>query len=376
MMNHEVVVSGEPFAAGDDAWLDVVSASFTAALGTSPSMPQQEYLVAGRRVQLRAAHPELMRRLSRSFTHLETTVSADPELVIYLWDSAICDAPWPPTPNVGDEQAPGAFFYYRRGDVQAGFQLGGGAEVRAGGLRAPTPALSVVDTRRNTAWYWAADARRIPYWDEAAPFRFVLDWWLRARGIHRLHAGAVGTPEGGVLLTGKSGSGKSTSTLACLESPLQYAGDDYVAVAVEPQPWVYSLYSSGKLAPNHVERLPFLQAALANGDDGGEEKTVVYVHEHWPDNIVSDFPLRAILTSKIVPGLVDARISEISPLAGLAALAPSTVLQIHTRGQSPLAGMRQLVQRLPTFSLELGSNIRSIPEAIADLLTRLNTRPS
>jgi hypothetical protein len=123
-----------------------------------------------------------------------------------------------------------------------------------------------------------------------------------------------------------------------------------------------------------VERLPFLLPALANGNDGDEDKTVVYVHEHWPDDIVRDFPLRAILTPNIVPGLVDARITEVSPLTGLAALAPSTVLQIHTRGQHPLAGMRRLVQAVPTFALELGSNISSIPHVIADLLTRLNAR--
>ena len=119
-------------------------------------------------------------------------------------------------------------------------------------------------------------------------------------------------------------------------------------------------------------RLPFLLPGLANSEHLEMEKAVVYVHEHWPSHMATGFPLRAILVSRVVPGLGEARIANAPPLAGLAALAPSTVFQMHTRGQDSLARMRQLAELVPTYYLELGSDIASIPRAISELLAPLN----
>jgi hypothetical protein len=229
----------------------------------------------------------------------------------------------------------------------------------------------VLDTERAEAWYWVADVERIPYWEEATAIRFLLDWWMRERGIHQVHAGAVGNADGGVLMVGKSGSGKSTSTLACLESDLLYAGDDYVGLGVDPEPYVHSLYSSGKVMPDHVQRLPFLLPAVSNSDSVEVGKAVVYVHEHWPRAITSGFPLKALLAPRVTPGLVEARVVETSRLEGLAAFAPSTVFQMHTRAKQSLASMSRLLERVPCYRLELGSDIPSIPRAVEGLLERL-----
>ena len=246
-----------------------VEQSFADAARASGGVVDGHYVIAGSAVRLRSANPEMLQRLSKAFSHLEAAPTAKPELTIHLWDSAAWNTPRPPTPQVGEEVAPGAFFYYSDPNVQIGYQLGtsGDARVLEVYPHAPTPALSVLANDRGEAWYWVADASRIPYWEQATPMVHLLDWWLRHRGLQMLHAGAVGTPEGGVLLVGKSGSGKSTSTLSTLQSDvLGYAGDDYLGVSVAPSPWVHSLYSSGKLMPNHVERLPFLLSALANTD--------------------------------------------------------------------------------------------------------------
>jgi hypothetical protein len=236
----------------------------------------------------------------------------------------------------------------------------------------PTPALSVLAVGRGRAWYWVEDAERIPYWEQATPLVYLMHWWLREHDTHLLHAGAVGTEAGGVLLVGKSGSGKSTATLSTLQSDeLRYAGDDYVAVSLTETPWVHGLYSAGKLMPNHVQRLPFLLSALSNTDQLDVEKAVVYVHEQWPGHITRGFPLRAILAPKVVPSLREARVVETSRIAALAALAPSTVFQMHTRAQDSLEHMRRLAELVPSYVLELGSDMASIPASILELLRRL-----
>lgn len=55
-------------------------------------------------------------------------------------------------------------------------------------------------------------------------------WWLeRHRGIHPLHAGAVSTPRGAVLLAGLSGVGKSTLALALMGEPgVRFLSDTFV----------------------------------------------------------------------------------------------------------------------------------------------------
>ena len=351
--------------------LAALEASFAAAAPSGPV--DRDFEIAGERVRLRAATPDHLRLFGRAFEHLRLEDAGEPALTIHFWDSAITGSPAPPTPQVGDEQAPGAFFYASDSQVRLGFQLGAGGDAREFSMypEAPTPALSVLATGRNDAWHWVADAGRVPYWDEAAPMRFLLDWWLRDQGVHLLHAGAVGTPAGGVLVVGKSGSGKSTTSLSVLQSDLLYAADDYVAVKLGPEPRVFSIYGSGKLMPDHVERLPFLLPALANGDVLEFEKAVLYVREHWPERIVKSFPVRAILVPRVVPGRTEALVGPASPVAALAALAPSTVFQMHTRGQDALVRMRKLAAAVPAYSLELGSDIESIPRAIADLLDRL-----
>jgi hypothetical protein len=354
---------------------DGVEAAFAEAADAG-GLLERSYTIGGHRVRLRAAGAAMIDRLAPALTHLESEPGRA-DLTINLWDSATFGAPAPPLPDVGEgPHAAGAFFYFSDESVRAGFQLGtsGDPRVMSRYTDAPPPSLSVLDSERDEAWYWVGDAGRIPYWEEATPIRFLLDWWLRDRGVHQLHAGAVGTADGGVLLVGKSGSGKSTSTLACLQSDLLYAGDDYVAVGTGPKPYVHSLYSSGKVEPDHVERLPFLLPAVSNQDQLDQEKAVVYVHEHWPLNITPGFPLLALLAPRVVPGLGESRTVEISRAAGLAALAPSTVFQLHTRGQQVLSSISRLLETTPCFELQLGSDIASIPQAVSSLLETLSER--
>ena len=366
-----------PARSADGRFADVnqLADSFDEAVEAAGGAHETRFRIAGALVAFRSASGEMTRRLTHAFSHLPRSGDeAGTDLTVHLWDSATAGTTAPPLPNTRDEEAPGAFFYYSDETVRAGFQLGtsGDARVLAVYPEAPTPALSVLERTGKSAWYWVADAQRIPYWEQATPMVYLFDWWLRDRGMHMLHAGAVGDERGGIVLVGKSGSGKSTATLSSLQSDLQYGGDDYVGVSIAPKPWVHGLYSSGKLMPNHVERLPFLLPALANSHQLDVEKAVIYVHEHWPANMSTGFPLRAIVAPRVTAGLVEARMIPTPRAVGLAALAPSTVFQMHTRGQDSLLRARRLVESVPSYRLELGSDMASIPRAISDLLSRLS----
>jgi hypothetical protein len=231
--------------------------------------------------------------------------------------------------------------------------------------------FSAFDSRRGVAWFHADDGLSLDYWEQAEPLRQILYWWLDSRRIDLVHAAAVGRESGGVLLGGASGSGKSTSSLACLDSELSFAGDDYVAVDRDGRPpYVHSLYSSGKLEAEHATRLPHLRPLLDVGEaaviDG---KAIVYPAALFPERMCSGFPLRAILIPKVTEE--GPRTSPITPAAALTALAPSTLLQVRPTKPTALADMGRLVQQVPCFALELGRDIGAIAGAISSLLETL-----
>ena len=313
----------------------------------------QEYVVGGSRVSLRFASAALRERFAPAFAHLAAPPGGAPELTVHLWDSATTGMEPPPRPPAASGEAAGALNHFHepplRGAYQAAFE-----------------ALSVLDADAGVAWYWVADARGLPSWEQACPIRQLLFWWLAPRGYLQVHGAAVGKPEGGVLIVGPAGSGKSTTALACLGSDLLYAGDDYVAVRLEPSPQVASLYNSGKLDPAHLhERLPQLLPVADRLDD---EKAILYVERHFPRQTTSGFPLAALLVPAVRPDGREPRVVSASRATAFAALGPSTMFQLHTAGAGELATLSSLVARVPCYTLEVGIDLSGVPETISELL--------
>ena len=229
--------------------------------------------------------------------------------------------------------------------------------------------FSVLTAKGDVGWFWMPDANGLPYWDYTAPFRHLLSWWLDAQGLRQVHGGAVGTEDGGVLVVGPGGSGKSTTALSSLlDERLRYAGDDYVAVGSGAEPAVYSLYCSGKVHPEDLHRLPHLEPAVADGARP-DEKSVFYVEQAFSGRSIAGFPLRAI----VVPRVTDRRAARALPgtrAEALAALAPSTIFQLHPPARDALAWMAGLVRQVPTFVLELGADVETIPTELLRIIER------
>jgi len=293
--------------------------------------------LAGRPVRIRFAGTRVAAALSPAFAHLETQEDRPPALTLHVWDSGT---------TAPETSGAGASYYSEQDGVRA--------------LHQPSDVFSVLDTEADTGWFWMPDANGLPYWDYTAPFRHLLGWWLDAQGLRQVHGGAVGTEEGGVLLVGAGGSGKSTTALSTLlDERLRYAGDDYVAVGAAHVPAVHSIYCSGKVHQGDLHRLPHLEPALADGIRP-DEKAVFYVERAFPGRSIAGFPLRAI----VVPRVTERRTARAVPgtrAEALAALAPSTIFQLHPPARDALAWMAALVRRVPTFVLELGSDVETIP---------------
>jgi hypothetical protein len=243
-----------------------------------------------------------------------------------------------------------------------------GGRVRTTFHLGPENILSLLDTQQNLGIYWANDAAKIPYYERGSPLAAILSLWMCRHQRHYVHAGAVGTPQRGVLLAGKGGSGKSTTALACIEAGLTYVSDDYCLVANEPAPHVYSLYNTAKLKGEaDVQRFAHLAALLDNRERVGEEKAMIFLQKHFPQRMASGFPIKAVLLPKVTEGEAT-RLQPTTAMAALKALAPSTIFQLPGADQETFRAMAKLAQRVPCYTLELGSEVKKVPAVILRLL--------
>jgi hypothetical protein len=232
--------------------------------------------------------------------------------------------------------------------------------------------LSLIDLQEDTAFYWKRDLSALPYYEVGSPLRTLLHTWMRERGIHFVHAAAVGTASGGVLLAGKGGSGKSTSALACLGSSLKYAADDYCMVSLqEGQSRVHSLYNTAKLnGDEDLARFPKFAPLVWNQHRDDAEKATIFLHDHMPERLIPGFPLQAILLPMVTTD-AGTHVEPCSPREALLALAPSTMAQLPASGPQDLAFFARLVRQLPCYKLLIGRNLSTIPSTIVALLKSL-----
>jgi hypothetical protein len=232
--------------------------------------------------------------------------------------------------------------------------------------------LSIVDLEADLGFFWKRDLSPLPYYEVGSPMRGLLHAWMKKQGVQFVHGGAVGTEAGGVLLAGKGGSGKSTSVLACLDSSLKYASDDYCMVSPSAAgTWdVHSLYNTAKLVgTGDLEKFAALEPHVWNPQREPGDKVTIFLDEVFPEKLIPRFPLKAILVPAIT-GTPDTALESCGEGAALMALGPSSMAQLPTSDGRDLDRIAQLVRSTPCFRLKLGTDLAQIPCVISDFLGR------
>jgi hypothetical protein len=313
--------------------------------------------LAGRPVLLRFGSDTMAEPLLPALRHLTTDPQAKPALTIRVWDSESTGTE-PPVPPWGLED-------FRERGVIRGFFGDGFFTFYEWGPRA----LNVVDRRQGLAFHWMRSTKTLGLPERGAPLRALLNTWLTGGETQLVHGAAVGRPDGCVLLIGPSGAGKSSTALSCIGSALKILGEDYCLVTGGSQPIVSSVYSTGKLAPAAVARLPraarFVAVAPPGPDPG--EKALLDLHAVAAEHLLKRSPLRAIAVPQIGEG-PDTSVEPCTSGAALAAVAPSTMLQLPGNGAHEFRWLASLVSSVPTVRLRLGSDPAGIPSALEQLL--------
>ena len=316
--------------------------------------------IGGKIIKLTFDTNTLLSMITPAFDHLTIPPAIKADLEVFLWDSVSTDTAMVHRPWNDDAFLP-------RGEVK-GFS---NDQIKTVYLP-DRDALSILDLQNNKAVYWVKDANTIPYFESGTPLLGILPQWFLSKGIIFVHGGAVGIQEGGVLIVGQGGSGKSSTALQCLKSSssLYYAADDYCLLELDPLVKVHSVFCSGKLDPDQIDNLSFLKTVLYNSSHLQSEKALFFLAPRFSDRLIQDFPLKAILIPRII-GKGKTYFQSASAVEGLRALAPSTIFQLSGFNREAFSIMSALVQRVPSYHLYLGENREETSYVIKSLLKQL-----
>ncbi len=313
------------------------------------------YQLMGFTFSIRFASRVIAEKLKSAFSHLRVQNGEHSDLTICVWDNVSTNTspltlPW-------DETAK-----QYRGEVP---EYSDEKILTLSDLH--TKVLHVMDRERKMALYWIRDQSHLPWWVGGSPLQHILHWWMRTHRHQLTHVAAVGYAKGGVLLAGKGGSGKSTTTLACMKAGMQYIGEDYCSISDIPNVWVHSVYSSAKLSEKTLFWFAELKKEIANPNRSPAEKALIFHHQFQPEKILLSCPVKALIALNIEER-EKSFLEPIDPKEALAPLSITTLWQLPHTGPDSFNHLKRIAYALPCFKLHLGNDWMQTPKIIAGLL--------
>lgn len=317
--------------------------------------------VAGIKICLRFAGRKLIPALTSVFAHLACTASGGADMTILCWDNQSTGGKMLPPPSrfmrdmsnnclnrvVCNDRF--TFFYHDWMHVMSG-----------------------IDRESSRAFYCVQDAERWPLCEQAMPMKHLLNPIFNRRGKQLVHAAAVGDARGSLLITAPGGHGKSSTALAALENGLLYSSDDVCLISDEKNPRSFCLYDTAKLRYEGINRLAGFEPLLTHFEEFGERKACFHVHQHYPEKILREAPIRAVLYPEIT-GEPASRVVPANRLEVMRDSLPSTLkLLPHTEkpGQHILFN---LYSRVPAYRLLLGKDPVQLTQVLQELLASPST---
>ena len=276
----------------------------------------------------------------------------EPTATIYAWDESLGSTKFPPPPWGAN------YVYTHRGDIK-GFQ----SERIEAAFNWDSKLLCLWDKERRIGIYWTPNLKTLPSYEWAAPLRTLLHWVGLSHGMQLTHAAAVGREGRGVLLAGRGGSGKSTTSLACWNAGWQFVSDDYCWVGFEPTPRAHSVYRTAKLFPDQPVDLPRWQ----HEEQLSAEKNVFNLDNLGGERLVPYLDMEALALP--LPREGDKpELREASRRDSLAALSLTTMAQLAGAGPKSMMMMRRLTEELPCYHLDLCHPVSAVPAVLERLL--------
>ncbi len=359
---------GYKLASDPDKFFNTVDKSFLSSLRHSEEIVKY-FNIASHNVKIVFSGPELIPYCIPAINHLATGKTKNISLTISVWDSKSTKIKLPfdlweehistnADKNISSEGPEHTRNYFHKQNIR-------------GVYHGETRALSLFDEKTNKAIIWYSSKDSIPYLSTSSPFRSIFHWWSLRMGLLLIHASAVGYQNRGVLIVGKSGSGKSNTALASINSHLRFAGDDHVIIDTNLPLKMYSLYNSFKLKKADIEKYIELVKSNNEHDNNKYEKSIFFMNQLAQEKLITSFEIKAVLLPKITK-IKSPRLYPVPASKALLAISPNTIFQLPGSGKMDYDMMIRLVRNTTSYILELGNDVKNVPHLIGELLKENN----
>jgi hypothetical protein len=321
---------------------------------TGASVEEATLEVGGCLVRLRATTPALRQQLLRPLACPLNEVRLAPDVTIDLIDlgaSPLPELPWLPQHTSLEQETSeyqqGPFLFTRHGDVML-TALNQEEGHTLGLVHAPT---------------------RWPLRHYKQAIFITLYQHLRRRGLHLIHASAIGQDGRAALIAGQGGAGKTTTMLTCVAAGFQFLGDDTTLLqrtpsdAVDVIALLSTLDVTDKTAAWFPELAPYLSPMRSHTG-----KRQIILSEAYPSSVASRGRVSVILA----PEITDQAHTTIAPANKASLLSDllfySVDLQDVALARHHLEFLAQAVEQIPVYRLLLGSDRQQIPQVLAEIL--------
>ena len=320
----------------------------------------RDFRVAGTLVRLRFAGEALVPAIVPGLAYPVSGGDVEHACEICLWDSESAGIPPVPPPRPRkDFTARGNIWGFDSSRYRSAYQWGEGS-------------VNVMDREARQAVFWVPTHKYLPAWVLAAPLRSILHWWMELNGRQLVHAAAVGSGGRCVLIPGRGGSGKSSTSIACLLAGMDFIADDYLAVELDPEPRVYRLYSTAKLDPRSLSLHPDLTARCRTVHQPGFDKVVLFLEDGYGEQLRDSLPLKLAL-KPCISGAPETTLGPVEPREIERALASETLAHLPHAGIRTVEFLNRISNEVPRAAIQLGTDrvriANVIQKALADQIS-------
>lgn len=223
--------------------------------------------------------------------------------------------------------------------------------------------IYVYDTERNLGSVWMRDHSQVDVRCCVAPFRVILSWMANDFDAEIIHASATEINGKGVLISGASGSGKSSLALYSGMNGGKILSDD--AVLIEGNK-AYSIYSRAKIAKvNPVLDVNSLKTfELRNSTEGKSILPLMELKEHF----IHETEYNAIVFPEIVHMT---HIERVSSLIGYKYFIDQSLRELFGGDSNNLARHTKLLTQTPNFRMALSGNISKDYECLVKQISAI-----
>ena len=207
----------------------------------------------------------------------------------------------------------------------------------------------------------------IPPWESGSPFRLFLHWAYAAAHMRLTHAATLGLGGFGALISGASGSGKSSTALAGLLNGLDSVGDDYVVVEQGARVVAHPVFTVFKQDREAMRRVGIPESNIDAVELNWHGKVEFDAARFTAKGLAERMEIGALLIPEVA-GLQRTMIESETARRAALSLAPSGVFQLPGDTSEGFCFLADLVRRLPAFRVRLSEHPAEIADAIGSFL--------